>query len=327
MPLELAGDALRRDQQRAGAVLDRMPTASRPDLEVDVGEADADDLRLGRRGRLLERELADVQRLAERRRCPRSARDAQRAAGDTGSAVERLAVVVVLISSVIDPTAEREVGGEARRQLRSYAVMLAAMPSLSTRIWPVVIVTVTNVSAAVAERERDVVEVDRDQVRDLREREVAAQPLAEGLEEDVRALDRDQPAASVHAVARSGCVAAVVFSRTSNVPPTVMPGMLTATVAEIRPKTPACSRASRTPLPFDTVTKSRWSVPIRSATFASVIRVRVSSSPLPNVLSAPSCVDRSTVKSPRDALADDRDREAGERDADVAAGRRATASR
>ena len=163
--------------------------------------------------------------------------------------------------------------------------MLAATPSLNTRIWPLEIVTVTSVS----------VPLPSASVTWSRSIEIwfavfvnVKLPLRRWPKASRKTLvPLTANPASIATPSSVVCVPVVVLIRTSNVPPTLMPGMLTATVAPMCPNTPALV-SSRTPFPFDTVTKSRWSVPIRSARFAIVIRVRVSAV---NVLLGPSFVN------------------------------------
>ena len=85
-------------------------------------------------------------------------------------------------------------------------------------------------------------------------------------------------------------VVVVVLIWTSNVPLTDTFGTLTVTTAESRPNTPppVPPTICRSPWPLVTVTKSRWSVPMRRATLAAAMRVMVW---VPTVT-------RSTMKSP-----------------------------
>ena len=236
---------------------------------------------------------------------------------------ERLAAVVVLIWSEIAPVVNVKSVLRLDESANVTSVMFAAMPALSTRIWPLAIVTVTNVWLPLPSSSRTCLEIDRDDVCDLGEREAAAQPLPERLEVDVGALDRDR---SQRACER----------------PSAADGLRRRRRVQLHLERPADAdardvhrdrrldaaegaarsvSASRTPLPFETVTKSRWSVPSRSATCASVIRVSVTSSAgAEGGVGANLRSTRSTVKSPREALAEDRDRKARDRDADVTAG-------
>ena len=100
--------------------------------------------------------------------------------------------VVVLIWSEIAPVVKVKSVLRLDESANVTSVMFAAMPPLSTRIWPLAIVTVTNVWLPLPSSSRTFSRSIEMTFRDLREREAAAQPLAEGLEVDVRALDRDR---------------------------------------------------------------------------------------------------------------------------------------
>ncbi len=179
------------------------------------------------------------------------------------------------------------------------SVIFAAMPVLRMRMLPLAIVTVTNVCVPLPSSSRTFSRSIEIWVGVFVNVKVPVSRWPKASRKTSVPLTTMLPAASV--APPTGCGAAVVFSRSSNVPPTLMPGMVTATVAWILPKTPALV-SSRTPLPFVTVTKSRWSVPSRRLRFAIVMRLRVSSSAVPEppkALSSPSLVKCSTVKSPR----------------------------